>query len=55
MVNESWERQLAEMLMDRYHSDSISEIVKSPLFIAEFEDWVEAMEKNLSKEDGLNF
>lgn len=53
MVDKSLEKQLAEMLMERYHSDDISEIVNSPLFIAEFEDWVQTMEKELSEENGF--
>lgn len=49
-MDELWNRQLAEMMMDKYGSQKVSEIVNSPQFIAEFENWVEQMEKEFDKE-----
>ena len=40
-----------EMMKDRYGSTNVDDIIRSPLFLSEFEDWIAAQEQALHKDE----
>lgn len=40
-----------EMMRDKYGSINVEDIVRSPLFLAEFQDWIDAQEHALAQRE----
>ena len=40
-----------EMMRDKYGSINVEDIVRSPLFLADFQDWIDAQEHALAQSE----